>query len=150
MVIRVMTVTNVTIRGIDDAIYREFSAEARRREVSIGKLTSEAMREFLSRLRQENSLWEPLERLERSYLIVAGVNDLVVSKRDLDQAGKPVVFMNIKKLTFKDDVDKDTFERSVYRILECKEVSFPPIQISKLNIYSKCHHCNQVIVRTKT
>ncbi len=39
--------TNVTIRGIDDETYLQFSAEATLRGMSIGNLTTQAMRLFL-------------------------------------------------------------------------------------------------------
>ena len=39
--------TDVTIRGIDDGIYRRFSAEARNRGMAIGKLVTLAMNNLL-------------------------------------------------------------------------------------------------------
>jgi hypothetical protein len=35
--------TDVTIRGIDDDVYSKFAAEAKRRGISIGELTTLAM-----------------------------------------------------------------------------------------------------------
>ena len=39
--------TDVTIRGIDDAVYGLFSAEARKKNIPIGDLVSQIMRIYL-------------------------------------------------------------------------------------------------------
>ncbi len=95
--------TDVTIRGIDDETYSRFAAEAKRRGVSIGELTTSAMSAFIS----EDS--GPSFR-------IGNVDALSVSKTDLESLGGPITLENIDMLEFDDTVDWPTFSRQVKEI----------------------------------
>lgn len=127
---------DVTIRGIDEKVYREFSAEARRQNKSVGELITEAMTYYLQRLHK------------KSYEI-SHYNEVVVSKEDLIELNAPVRFCHIERLIIDDDMDVDTFEKYIVEIAHCEYVEFPA-HIPKLYAYSKCRHCGKVVRREKS
>ena len=133
--ITVTAVTDVTIRGLDDKVYGEFSAEARRQNKSIGDLATEAMRDYLRRL-----------SLPQSGHIVSRIDALRVARRDLEEVGTPVSFDNIGLLAFEDDVDYDAFEKFVAGISACSIVELPK-HIPKLKAIMRCKGCAQVRYR---
>ncbi|MEM2099793.1 MAG: hypothetical protein QXP45_00390 [Thermoproteota archaeon] len=124
--IMVISVTDVTIRDIDDQVYREFSAEARRQNKSIGELITEAMRQYLRGLQPPAS----------SY-VISEIFRLSVSKKDLEELGMPVTFDRIVHLIFEDDVDFATFEKFVAEISRCDIVELPR-GLPKLRVIKKC------------
>jgi len=124
-------VTDVTIRDIDDEVYSEFSAEARRQDKPIGALTTEAMGAYLRA--------QQLSKSESEHTI-SGLEELRISRKDLEEGGIQVSFFEIQKLIFEDDVDIDTFEKHVNSIFECDEVDLPG-QLPKLRALVKCREC---------
>jgi len=125
-------VTDVTIRDIEDEVYNEFSAEARRQDKPIGELTTEAMGAYLRSLQsaKESELKHTISALE----------EISISKKDLEEGGIQVNFFEVERLIFEDDVDIDTFEKYVMSIFECEEVDLPG-QLPKLRVLSKCREC---------
>ena len=122
-------VTDVTIRDIEDEVYNEFSAEARRQDKPIGALTTEAMGAYLRSLKPSESV-----------RTISGLDELSISKRDLEEGGIRMSFFEIGKLVFEDDVDIGTFEKCVENIFECDAVELPG-QLPKLRALSKCREC---------
>lgn len=129
----VIEVTDVTIRGIEDETYSEFSAEARRQNKSIGEITTEAMRSYLEKL------YPAKEKIHT----ISYVEELRLSKLDLEEFAKPIVLSYIEHLIVEDDVDLDTFERYISRIEYCEHIEVPR-HFPKLYTYSKCRHCERV------
>lgn len=127
----VTLVTDVTIRDIDDEVYNEFSAEARRQGKPIGALTTEAMVAYLRALQPSKS---------ESEHTISGLEEIRLSKKDLEEGGIRVSFYEIQKLFFEDDVDIDTFEKYVNSIFECDEVDLPG-QLPKMRALVKCREC---------
>ncbi len=60
-----------------------------------------------------------------------------MTKENLVQLGKKVIFQRVKKLTFADNVNAKIFERYVVPIRECDGVR-PPKGVSNLLVLSKC------------
>jgi hypothetical protein len=116
--------TDVTIRGIDDEIYRRFSAEARNRGIAIGKLVTLAM----SNLLEVNPM--------KNYKIENMKEEVIVSKNELKSLEKPVQFKNMRKLTFTEDIDWPTFRDYVEKIENVKELNVPDT-LTKLQILAK-------------
>jgi len=132
----VTMVTDVTIRAINDEVYNEFSAEARRQNRGIGEVTTDAMRMYL----------EKMHPPEREIQTVSYIDELRLSKRDLEEFGQLVVFRYIEHLVIEDDVDLETFERYISGIEYCERLEVPR-HFPKLYAYSKCSHCEQVARR---
>ena len=124
--------TDVTIRGIDDEIYRRFSAEARNRGIAIGKLVTQAMSNLLEVKPMENYKIENIDE------------ELIVSKNDLESLLKPVIFKNISKLTFTEDVDGPTFIAYVEKMQNIEELKVPNT-LTKLLILAKSKNVGKII-----
>ncbi|MBD3406989.1 MAG: hypothetical protein GF411_12800 [Candidatus Lokiarchaeota archaeon] len=123
--------TNVTIRGIDDQVYSLFSAEARRRGVPIGELVTQIMRIFLE------------ETSEKQFRI-EDMDELTLTKEELESVGAPISFSGIKHLLIADDVDWETFDKYVDEIRKSKTVTIPN-SLTKLQVLTKCRKVDKII-----
>jgi len=124
-------VTDVTIRGIDDAVYSLFSAEARKRGVPIGVLVTQIMRIFLE------------ETSEKRYTI-EDVDELTITKDELESVGGPIAFRGVKTLTIDDDIDWSLFDQYVDEIRKSKIVVIPK-SLSKLQVLTKCKSVDKIV-----
>ena len=115
--------TDVTIRGIEDETYSRFAAEAKRRGVSIGELTTMAMSSFIS------------ESSGPSYRI-GDIDTLSVSKADLESLEGPVTLENIDMLEFDDTVDWPAFRQHVKEINNV-DLMILPRSLSKFQVLTK-------------
>ena len=140
-----------SIRGLDPEIYDRFAKVARELGVSVGELMNEAMRFMLSlvsvgtvagvesvkslmkSLRGVKGIHELLGDVE----VISGLDELEVSREDLESIDKPVIFMNIKKLVFKEGIDRGLIESKVRGIKLVDEVVVPK-SIPKLIVARKC------------
>jgi hypothetical protein len=120
---RVPTVTDVTIRGIDDEVYARFAAEAKKRGIPIGELATEAMKDLVDRA------------IGPSYRI-ADLDLLSVSRSDLESMDRPVVFADIDVLEFENDVDWTIFKDHVERINDVALVLLPK-SLSKFQVLTR-------------
>lgn len=118
-----ITLTDVTIRGIDGEVYSEFAAEAKKRSVPIGELTTEAMRSFL-------------EAAGAPVYTIGDLDMLTVSKTDLESIEGMVVLNNIDLLEFSDDVDWPTFSARVKMISNVDLLRIPR-GLSKFQILTR-------------
>ena len=123
--------TDVTIRGIDDHVYSLFSAEARRRSVPIGELVTQVMRIFLE------------ETTEKPFR-VENLDELTITKDELESVGGPIGFSGIKTLTIGDDVDWSLFDQYVDEIRKSKIVIIPD-SLTKLQVLTKCRNVDKII-----
>ncbi|MFX0054856.1 MAG: hypothetical protein ACFFAX_03330 [Promethearchaeota archaeon] len=124
--------TDVTIRGIDDQVYSLFSAEARRRSVPIGELVTQVMRIFLE---------ETTEKVFR----VENLDELTLTKDELESVGGPIGFSGIKTLTIAEDVDWELFDKYVDEIRKSKTVIIPK-SLTKLQVLTKCRGVDKIAV----
>jgi post-segregation antitoxin (ccd killing protein) len=97
------SVTDVTIRGIEDETYSQFAAEAKRRGIPIGELTTAAMKAMIA------TSTAPVYH-------IGNMEMLSVSKVDLESIELPVVLSNIEVLEFDDTVEWPTFNRQIKEI----------------------------------
>jgi hypothetical protein len=124
-------VTDVTIRGIDDSVYSLFSAEARRRSVPIGELVTQVMRIFL-------------EETSEKRFTVEGLDELTLTKKELESVGGPIAFNGIKVLTISKDIDWELFDKSVDEIRKSKTVVIPT-SLTKLQVLTKCRNVDKIV-----
>jgi hypothetical protein len=125
--------TDVTIRGIDDDIYSRFSSEAKRRGVPIGELTTLVMRALVD------------ETVHRTYRI-GMLNNLSVSRKDLESLNGTVKFFSIKKLEFADDIDWPLFDKYVEGIESVSKVLIPGT-LTRFQVLTKCRSVSEVLER---
>ncbi len=123
--------TDVTIRGIDDDVYARFSAEAKKRGMPIGELTTMVMRALLD------------DPSSHSYRIGELVS-LSVSRKDLESLDGMVTFCNIKSLEFEDDIDWETFDKHIAAIMSVAKVMIPS-SLSRFQVFTKCRMVGKVL-----
>ncbi len=122
--------TDVTIRGIDDDVYSNFTAEAKRRNLSIGELTTIIMRALIDDVGTTNYR-------------IGNLSSLNVSRKDLESLKGPVLFHNIKLLEFTDDVDWNLFDKRVMSIKNCTKVMIPQ-SLTRFQVLTKCAQVGEV------
>ncbi len=105
--------TDVTIRGIEDNVYALFSAEARKKGISIGELVTIVMRAFLDESSKEGE-----DRISH-------LNSLQVSQKDLEELEGTVSFTGIGKLEFAADVKWETFSEKVTSVDRIGKLTYP-------------------------
>ena len=123
--------TDVTIRGIEDEVYSQFSAEARKRSIPIGELVTQVMRIFLE------------ETSEKRYEI-KDTDEVTVTREELESVGGPIAFIGIKVLTIEEDLDWALFAKYIDEIVNCKTVVIPKT-LSKLQVLTKCRNVGKVV-----
>lgn len=126
--------TDVTIRGIDDDVYAKFTAEAKKRELSIGELTTIVMRALV-------------EEIGTTNYRISDLASLVITRKDLESLKGQLMLHRIKKLEFADDVDWDLFDRTVMSIKSSAIVLIPQ-SITRFQVLTKCNMVSEV--KTKT
>jgi len=124
-------VTDVTIRGIEDEVYSQFSAEARKRSIPIGELVTQVMRIFLE------------ETSEKRYEI-KDTDEVTITRKELESVGGPIAFIGIKVLTIDEDIDWALFAEYIDEIVNCKTVVIPKT-LSKLQVLTKCRNVGKVV-----
>ena len=124
-------VTNVTIRGIDSSVYSLFSAEARKRGIPIGDLVTQVMRIFLE------------ETSEKTFRI-EDLDELTLTKQELESVGAPIEFRGIKTLTISKDIDWSLFDKYIYEIRKSKTVIVPK-SLTKLQVLTKCRNVDKIV-----
>jgi hypothetical protein len=122
--------TDVTIRGIDDDVYAKFTAEAKKRELSIGELTTIVMRALV-------------EELGTTNYRISDLASLVITRKDLESLKGQVMLHRIKKLEFADDVDWELFDRTVMSIKSSSIVLIPK-SITRFQVLTKCSMVSEV------
>jgi len=157
-----------SIRGLNDDLYREFSAKARELGVSVGELMNVAMsrllvsmdagasagRRLADALRSLGSkLGEAQSRAFKSAVeavadfdLVADLEELRVGRGDLERARRPLVFSNIRRLEFGDDVDWELLSSKVRSINVVDEVIVPD-GIPLLELASRCRLVKRIARR---
>jgi len=122
--------TDVTIRGIDDDVYAKFTAEAKRRDLSIGELTTIVMRALV-------------EDVGTTNYRISDLASLVITRKDLESLKGQVMLHRIKKLEIGDDVDWNLFDRTVLSIKSSAVVLIPP-SITRFQVLTKCNMVGEV------
>lgn len=125
--------TDVTIRGIDDDVYSLFSAEARKRGISIGELVTQVMKALLEESSNEG-------------YVIENLKELSVSRKELESIDGPVAFINIKTLIIEDDITWDIFKTSIDEIRKVYTISIPKT-LTKFQVLTKCRHVTKIIER---
>ncbi len=70
--------------------------------------------------------------------------EVIVSKNELESLEKPVIFKNIKVLTFTEDIDWPTFRDYVEKIENIKDLKVPKT-LTKLQILAKSKNVAKII-----
>ncbi len=146
--------TTVTVRGVDRELYEELARLARETGRNVGEMLNLAMRLLLAHVRAGlDTIGRKVEEVrqlvgqvaeEQGALVVSGVEELTVGRRDLESAGRPVVFRGLRRLVFEADVDPQLFERAVRAIVAVDEVVVPP-SLPRLLVAQKCRLVRRLV-----
>ncbi|RLG88736.1 MAG: hypothetical protein DRO15_02185 [Thermoprotei archaeon] len=152
----------ITIRGIDKDLYDRILVLARETGKTVGELLNEAMKLLLiigpvalratSRVAQgiisaSRAITEGVVEGFQDVIEVSGVDELVVTRSDLEQVEKPLVFKLIKRLEFADDIPYELFVSKVKAIILCNEVLIPSTY-PKLKVVNICRMVRRIITKT--
>ena len=110
----------ITIRGINKELYRQALALAKRTGKTVGELVNESLKMLLD-LREAaietiRSVEEGLSGVVGAKEI-AGIDEIEVSGRDLEEIDGKVVFRGVKKLKFSNDITKELFDEKIHSIV---------------------------------
>jgi len=126
----------ISVRGVDRNLYDEALKLARETGRTIGEVINEALKLLLA-FYEGVSEKVTFESEPPGVEEISGVEELTISEEDLKSAGSPMIFKNIKKLRFSENVTQDTFNNKVHLIITCDEVIIPRT-LSKLEVAKKC------------
>lgn len=148
----------ISIRGLDNEIYRQLTIVAKEMGKTIGEVTNEAIKLYLTLLKGSESIARKVsstigtitkafkEGLKETEIdIVRGLDELTISRKDLEGYGKPVAFMFIGKLRFEEDVDTNTFIKYIDSITSCDTVYIPK-KLSKIIVGRRCRFVKKITV----
>jgi len=133
------TLKSVTIRGVNGGIYDEFSQVVQMAGLTMGeavtKMMGDVMRDFDETF-PDLSAESFRMMVKKDKIAVQHHERLSVSRKDLEDADRSIVFQHIRMLTFDADVTEEVFNTYVRRIQHCDTVRVPSV-LPKLQIYAK-------------
>ena len=159
-----------SIRGLDEDLYRRFSSTAKEMGVTVGELMNVAMGRLLVSLDAGTSAGGRLSGALRSlgskvkeaqsrafknaveavadFDLITDMEELSVGRRDLEAAKRPLVFSNVKRLEFEDDVDWELL-RSKVRSINVVEELVVPRGVPKLELAERCRMVKRIVERRR-
>jgi len=78
--------------------------------------------------------------------LISDIDELTVTKADLQAAERPIVFSNIKRLVFAPDVDWETLNSKVRSIKVVNELVVPK-GVPVLQLARKCQLVRKIVVQ---
>ncbi len=149
----------ITIRGIDEKLYRKLSEIARNSGKTVGEVTNQAFKTFIdlsnaakhtasSVIESGKTFVEGFREGVGELITISDIDELTINKEELMSAGKPIVFRNIKKLTLIGitDNDIDAYIREIYGV---DELIIPP-GVNKIKILQKCRMVKKITIQNPT
>lgn len=149
----------ITIRGIDEKLYRKLTEIARNSGKTVGEVANQAFRTFLelsntakqtasSVIESGKSFLEGFKEGMGNFIVISDIDELTVNKEELAEAGKPIIFRNIKRLTLLGVTDVD-IANYVQEINNVDELIVPP-NINKIKLSQKCRMVRRIVVQNLT
>lgn len=139
----------ITIRGVSVPVYEKALRLARDLGITIGELVNEALKRYISTLETIMKTVEShIEELKRSgnVIVISNIGTLTVSRRDLENIDRQVVFKDIKELVFQDDITDELFRDKVYKIVRVDTIYIPKT-LSSVLVASKCEFVNKILTK---
>ncbi|BDC17760.1 hypothetical protein [Acidianus sp. HS-5] len=145
----------VTIRGVDKSIYEKAVITARETGRTVGEVVNQSLTTFLGLTSKAGntvnqvvqgvketgkSFVQGFEEAKKDLVVISDVEELTVTRDEILQAGKPISFRNIKRLTL--NIDQDTLN-FVDSIIGVDELIIPPT-INKIILLQKCKFVKKI------
>jgi hypothetical protein len=122
--------STITIRGINKKIYNRLATLSREMDKTIGELVNEAMSMFVT-------MTGMIEGVDKNIMVIRGIETLRVSKEELENIDRKVLFMNIDELILDKHLTTEIFEGKIHKILNVNRLKIEG-NVNKLVVYSKC------------
>jgi len=148
----------IVIRGIDTDIYRKISEISKRTNRTIGEITTQAYKVYLAlvefgeriatgALETIRGISETLRRIALSP-VVRDLEELSLSRKDLEIVKEPIMIIGVKRLVIEDDVTPELFEKTIREIIDVEKIEVPET-LPKIMVLSKCRFVKKLEVRGK-
>ncbi|MEM3221778.1 MAG: hypothetical protein QXD56_07500, partial [Saccharolobus sp.] len=79
------------------------------------------------------------------FIVISDIDELTINKEELIEAGKPVLFRNIKRLTLLGITDQE-ISNNIQEINGVDELIVPP-NINKIKLLQKCRMVKRIITQ---
>ncbi|MGC8570138.1 MAG: hypothetical protein ACP5L1_02260 [Caldivirga sp.] len=146
----------VTIKGVDKELYDKALQMSREMGITVGELVNKSLRAFISLADVTNkavtSMAQALSESSKAFIegakgvrVISNVDELTVTKEDLENLDSQVTFRGIKRLIFNSDVNWELFDSKVSSIVMCDEVVLPK-SIPKLKAVEKMRFVKRITV----
>jgi len=123
-----MQTDTITMRGVNQELYKELFILAKEEGRNLGDLANDAFAQYLS-------------RSKGSKIMGQGIGVLILSKADLERMNT-VTIVGCQTLIFGEDVDEESFDKHINQIRGCGTVIAPESILPK--ILSKASGCHVV------
>ncbi|MCC6010232.1 MAG: hypothetical protein LM588_04490 [Fervidicoccaceae archaeon] len=153
----------IAIRGIDERLYKEAARISREIGWTIGELINQSLKLFLATFpaftqkiaeSTEQLVVKPTkefieaakEAVKRpllDYYLISDLEEVVLSKKDLEELDKPLVIASVQKVIVDRDVDFDLFDSKILYLQFVDEVVVPS-NYPKVRLYTKLKHVKKV------
>lgn len=135
----------ISVKGVKKDLYEKIKQAARDSGKTIGEITNEAYRLFVS---TTTNLIETGEQFvqglkESQVLEISNIDSLEISGQEIKSYGKKISFRNIGALKIKDISEKD-FEDYVISIINIKRLEIPK-ELNKLKILERSKFIGEII-----
>ncbi len=138
-----------SIRGIDDKLYEQLTIMAKQTGRTVGELINESIKLLLGLAGKATEVGRNViqgysEAIKSGDVeVIAGLEELDITSRDLEGIEKPVEFRNIRKLIFK-EIPYDLFEKKV-RAIAMSDLLVIPDEYPKLKVAMKCSMVKKIV-----
>lgn len=143
----------IVIRGVEGEIYRKLSEFSKKTNKTLGELATQAFKLYLSlvefggkiayhTLETIRGVSEKIEKISKM-LVIRDLEELVLSKKDLEETSEPIVILGVKRVAFKEDISYELFEEKIKDIVDVEVLEIPST-LPKLKVLSKCRFVKRV------
>ncbi|ABW01217.1 hypothetical protein [Caldivirga maquilingensis] len=146
----------VTIKGVDKELYDKALQMSREMGITVGELINKSLKAFISLADVTNkavtSMAQAISESSKAFVegakgarIISNIDELIVTREDLENLDSQVTFRGIKRLVFSNDVTWELFDSKVSSIVMCDEVVLPKT-IPKLKAVEKMRFVKKITV----
>ena len=141
----------VSIRGIDEDLYRRATVIARETGKTIGEIINESLRLLISIADfSSKSISVLLSELREGLLesglmsiIIKNLDEVSLSEKDLRESDRPIILTNIGKVFIEDNISFELFDNKIQAIISCGELNVPK-NYPKIKVLSKCRYVKKI------
>ena len=135
---------NISVRGVKSDIYRAISETSRKTGHTLGEITNDAYRVFLSTVEGAKKVTQDFIEgaVDSSVVYISDIKLLELTNEELGQFKKRVCFKNIEKLDLS-KLESKTVEDKVANIINVNTLVLPH-GFSKIKILDKCRFVDRI------